>query len=178
MWEQKNEKPSNETATILKFTSSKLPHPGRKPRKRRFSVQRADLCGSKTGQFPLMWDSSCSSDSPPAVRTLNRSDIYADKKNTQLSLPASAFSIPERLFYSPSLASRQPLCFTITRRDAGSLQRKVKYIIDFLSLSLSLRFSTSPRLSAPSSSLWFWRERLGASLSDPSQGSFIFPTKL
>lgn len=129
----KREKSSNETATNecsdihLQHAFTFREETQKKRRSEtRLSVQGVDLWGSKIWLFPLIWDSSCSSVSPPAVRTLNHPDIYADKIKkiyTQLSFPAFLFQVMLFYFLSPFLSFRQLLCFTITRRDAGSLQR-------------------------------------------------------
>lgn len=79
-----------------------------------FSVGSRDLCAHKTGLFPLIWGSSCTPGSPPALRTLNHTDIYADTKTSHLF--AGSISIP-----SPAIVSFPPfpppsslsICFTI-----------------------------------------------------------------
>lgn len=116
-----------------------------------FSVGKRDLCGCKTGLFPLIWGSSCTPASSPGLHALNYPDIYADRKTAfprclrVLRFPAT-FPFPSSPYFSPSSSS-----LPYNNRDTGSLWSKVKYIIDFHSLSrlLSCHLPTS---SHPSSS--------------------------
>lgn len=135
-----------------------------------FSVGSRDLRAHKTGLFPLIRGSSCTPGSPPALRTLNHTDIYADTKTSHffagsISIPSPAIVPPP----TPFPASLILLHLLYNSRDAGSLRRKVKYIIDFHSLSrFALSLSTSPHLSGSTSSSCLWGERLSTSSASSS----------
>lgn len=80
-----------------------------------FRVGNGDLCGRKTGLFPLIWGSSCTPATPPALHTLNYSDIYADTKTWHFFAafsPLSAFppclTLPHHPFLT--IAGTQRVC--------------------------------------------------------------------
>lgn len=96
------------------------------------SVGSRDLCGSKTGLFPLIRGSSCT----PAYRlpcTLNNSDIYADKKTQH-------FSAASDYFHSKSHAISLSLlhCHTITGTQGVCGVRLSTLLTSSVSLSLSV----------------------------------------
>lgn len=145
---------------VLKFptqyTSRRAENSKKSRSEMKFSVQRADLCGSKTWPFPLIWDSSCSLVSQPALHTLNHSDIYADKKNIHGSpfLPL-LFLFQVMLFYFLSLflSFHQSQSFTITRGVQGACRGRLSTLLT--SSDSCFPFSTSLHPSTPTSSFCF-----------------------
>lgn len=103
-----------------------------------FSVGNGDLCGHKTGLFPLIWGSSCTPASPPALHTLNDSDIYTDTKTSHFFAASYFHSKSCHLTLSPfPPLSSFSICFTIAGT-RGVCRERLSTLLTSTASSLSV----------------------------------------